>query len=62
MMKVSHILKQLKINLLDMDAALPRVAVRPSKAQLDIRQAWCAFVKSAGTCQKATNKCVLMML
>ncbi|WJX33588.1 hypothetical protein P8452_21780 [Trifolium repens] len=48
---------QLKINLLDMDAALPRVAVRPSKAQLDIRQAWCAFVKSAGTWQCIwTNK------
>ncbi|PNY05047.1 methyl-CpG binding domain-containing protein 9-like [Trifolium pratense] len=47
--KVSHILKQLKINLLDMDAALPEVALRPSKAQLERRQAWCAFVKSAAT-------------
>ncbi|KAI5442455.1 hypothetical protein KIW84_011503 [Lathyrus oleraceus] len=47
--KVSHILRQLKINLLDMDAALPEVALRPSKAQLDRRQAWRAFVKSAET-------------
>jgi hypothetical protein len=47
--KVSHILKQLKINLLDMDAALPDVALRPSKAQLDRRQAWRAFVKSSAT-------------
>lgn len=47
--KVSHILKQLKINLLDMDAALPKAALRPSKAQLDRRQAWRAFVKSATT-------------
>lgn len=47
--KVSHILRQLKINLLDMDAALPKVALRPSKAQSDRRQAWRAFVKSAET-------------
>ena len=47
--KVSHILRQLKISLLDMDAALPKVALRPSKAQSDRRQAWRAFVKSAET-------------
>ncbi|XP_061353751.1 methyl-CpG-binding domain-containing protein 9 isoform X2 [Gastrolobium bilobum] len=47
--KVSHILRQLKINLLDMDAALPKVVLRPSRAQLDRRQAWRAFVKSAET-------------
>ncbi|KAI4346993.1 hypothetical protein L6164_007848 [Bauhinia variegata] len=47
--KVSHILKQLKISLLDMDAALPEVAFRPSKAQLERRWAWRSFVKSAGT-------------
>ncbi|KAK7316429.1 hypothetical protein VNO77_35457 [Canavalia gladiata] len=47
--KVSHILRQLKINLLDMDAALPTIALRPSKAQIDRRQAWRAFVKSAKT-------------
>lgn len=47
--KVSHILRQLKINLLDMDAALPAIALRPSKAQSDRRQAWRAFVKSAET-------------
>lgn len=47
--KVSHILRQLKISLLDMDAALAEVALRPSKAQLERRQAWRAFTKSAGT-------------
>ncbi|XP_017439610.2 methyl-CpG-binding domain-containing protein 9 isoform X1 [Vigna angularis] len=47
--KVSHILRQLKINLLDMDAALPAFALRPSKAESDRRQAWRAFVKSAET-------------
>ncbi|KAK4272092.1 hypothetical protein QN277_020691 [Acacia crassicarpa] len=47
--KVSHILRLLKIGLLDMDAALPEVALRPSKAQLERRQAWRAFVKSART-------------
>ncbi|XP_027358287.1 methyl-CpG-binding domain-containing protein 9 [Abrus precatorius] len=47
--KVSHILRQLKINLLDMDAALPTIALRPSKVHSDRRQAWRAFVKSAET-------------
>ncbi|XP_028778610.1 methyl-CpG-binding domain-containing protein 9 isoform X2 [Neltuma alba] len=47
--KVSHILRLLKIGLLDMDAALPEVALRPSKAQLERRQAWRSFVKSART-------------
>ncbi|KAK7381383.1 hypothetical protein VNO78_34033 [Psophocarpus tetragonolobus] len=47
--KVSHILRQLKINLLDMDAALPAVALRPSKVESNRRQAWRAFVKSAQT-------------
>ncbi|OIW12406.1 hypothetical protein TanjilG_04155 [Lupinus angustifolius] len=47
--KVSHILRLLKISLLDMDASLPKVALKPSKAELDRRQAWRAFVKSAQT-------------
>ncbi|KAJ4961937.1 hypothetical protein NE237_021847 [Protea cynaroides] len=44
---VSQILRRLKINLLDMDAALPEEAVRTSKAHLTKRCAWRAFVKSA---------------
>ncbi|XP_042497972.1 methyl-CpG-binding domain-containing protein 9-like isoform X2 [Macadamia integrifolia] len=44
---VSQILRQLKINLLDMDAALPEEAVRTSKGHLTMRCAWRAFVKSA---------------
>ncbi|KAL5150389.1 Methyl-CpG-binding domain-containing protein 9 [Glycine soja] len=47
--KASHILRQLKINLLDMDAALLAIALRPSKAVPDRRQAWRTFVKSAKT-------------
>ncbi|KAE9590422.1 putative histone acetyltransferase chromatin regulator PHD family [Lupinus albus] len=47
--KVSHILRQLKISLLDMDAALPKVALKPSKVEMHGRQAWHAFVKSAQT-------------
>lgn len=46
--KVSVImLRRLKMNLLDMDAALNEVAIRPSKARLDKRCQWRAFVKSA---------------
>lgn len=47
--RVTHILRQLKINLLDMDAALPDEALRPSMAHLEKRSAWRAFVKSAGS-------------
>lgn len=47
--KASQILKRLKMNLLDMDAALPEDAMRPSKAHLEKRWAWRFFVKSAQT-------------
>ncbi|KAL5582546.1 hypothetical protein UlMin_014988 [Ulmus minor] len=47
--KITHISRRLKINLLDMDAALPEEAFRPSKASSDRRWAWRAFVKSAKT-------------
>ncbi|KAG1364347.1 putative Methyl-CpG-binding domain-containing protein 9 [Cocos nucifera] len=45
--KIAQILKQLKINLLDMDAALPEEALKPSKLHLMKRCAWRAFVKSS---------------
>ncbi|XP_048233129.1 methyl-CpG-binding domain-containing protein 9 isoform X2 [Ricinus communis] len=45
--KGAHILRQLKINLLDMDAALPEEAVKSSNIYLEKRCAWRAFVKSA---------------
>lgn len=41
------ILRRLKINLLDMDAALSEQILEPSKACLSKRRAWRAFVKSA---------------
>ncbi|KAL6960620.1 hypothetical protein U1Q18_038384 [Sarracenia purpurea var. burkii] len=47
--KASQILRRLKIDLLDMDAALPEAALRPSKVHLERRWAWRAFVKSAET-------------
>ncbi|KAF5746863.1 Methyl-CpG-binding domain-containing protein 9 putative isoform 1 [Tripterygium wilfordii] len=45
--KVSQIRRRLKINLLDMEAALPEEALRPSKANLERRWAWRAYVKSS---------------
>lgn len=47
--RVSPILRQLKINLLDMDAALEGEYLKPSKAHLEGRWAWRSFVKSAQT-------------
>ncbi|KAK3152374.1 hypothetical protein QOZ80_2BG0158090 [Eleusine coracana subsp. coracana] len=43
----SHILKQLKINLLDVEAALPEEALKSSKSQQIRRRSWRAFVKDA---------------
>lgn len=45
--RASEILKFLKINLLDMDAALPEDAFRKSRSSPERRCAWRAFVKSA---------------
>ncbi|KAF8407933.1 hypothetical protein HHK36_007073 [Tetracentron sinense] len=54
--KDSQILRRLKINLLDMDAALPEEALRSSKAHLAKRCAWRAFVKSAESIYEVWNK------
>uniref|UniRef100_A0A8R7Q971 Methyl-CpG-binding domain-containing protein 9 n=2 Tax=Triticum urartu TaxID=4572 RepID=A0A8R7Q971_TRIUA len=43
----SHILKQQKINLLDIEAALPEGAFRASKSQQMRRRSWRSFVKRA---------------
>ncbi|KAL8157111.1 methyl-CpG-binding domain-containing protein 9-like isoform X2 [Apium graveolens] len=45
--RLSAILRQLKINLLDMDAALPEESLRPSRATFEKRRVWRGFVKSA---------------
>ncbi|KAK4485774.1 hypothetical protein RD792_008421 [Penstemon davidsonii] len=45
--RASEILRLLKKNLLDMDAALPEDALRLSRSDQDRRRSWCDFVKSA---------------
>ncbi|KAA8529561.1 hypothetical protein F0562_033640 [Nyssa sinensis] len=45
--RVAQILRRLKVNLLDMDAALPEEALRLSMAHSERRYAWRAYVKSA---------------
>ncbi|KAI3474872.1 hypothetical protein Pfo_030183 [Paulownia fortunei] len=47
--KASDVLTQLKINLLDMEAAIPKGALRASRACIDRRWAWRLFVKCAST-------------
>ncbi|XP_023531672.1 methyl-CpG-binding domain-containing protein 9-like [Cucurbita pepo subsp. pepo] len=47
--RILQVVRGLKMNLLDMDAALPDEALRPSKLHIERRWAWRAFVKSAGT-------------
>ncbi|PON43794.1 Methyltransferase [Trema orientale] len=58
--KVSHILRRMKINLLDMDAALPEEALRPSKSNLERRWAWRAFVKSATTIYEMVQATIVL--
>ncbi|GKV07676.1 hypothetical protein SLEP1_g19422 [Rubroshorea leprosula] len=58
--KASQVLRQLKINLLDMDAALPEEALRPSKAHLERRQVWRSFVKSAETIYEMVQATILL--
>ncbi|KAJ6793176.1 methyl-CpG-binding domain-containing protein 9-like [Iris pallida] len=58
--KVSHIVRRLKINLLDMDAALPEQAFRPSMSNLVRRCAWRAFVKSAESIFEMVQATILL--
>ncbi|KAL6983677.1 hypothetical protein U1Q18_017056 [Sarracenia purpurea var. burkii] len=58
--RVSQILSQLKINLIDMDAALPEEALRPSMAHLEKRSAWRAFVKSAGSIYEMVQATIVL--
>lgn len=48
--------------LTSMDAAHPDVALRPSKAQLERRQAWQAFVRSAVTIYEVCLICLVLVL
>ncbi|XVE83943.1 hypothetical protein DITRI_Ditri16bG0129400 [Diplodiscus trichospermus] len=58
--KVSPILRQLKINLLDMDAALSEDTLRPSKACMERRWAWRSFVKSAETIYEMVQATIVL--
>ncbi|XWS30346.1 hypothetical protein CRYUN_Cryun24cG0109300 [Craigia yunnanensis] len=58
--KVSQILRQLKINLLDMDAALSEEALRPSKACMGRRWAWRSFVKSTETIYEMVQATIVL--
>lgn len=61
--EASRILKQLKINLLDMNAALPEHALRSSMSKMERRLAWHAFVKSAETIyQVGITSCVVFFI
>ncbi|KAJ0113113.1 hypothetical protein Patl1_02720 [Pistacia atlantica] len=58
--KVSQIMRRLKINLLDMEAALPEATLRPSKAHAERRWAWRAFVKSAETIYEMVQATIIL--
>ncbi|KAF5176431.1 methyl-CpG-binding domain-containing protein [Thalictrum thalictroides] len=58
--KTLQIIRCLKINLLDMEAALPEEALKPSKAHLWNRSAWRTFVKSAGSIYEMIQALVVL--
>lgn len=53
--KAAEILRWLKINLLDIDAALPEAAFRASRSNHDRRRTWRTFVKCASTLYEVSN-------
>ena len=54
----SHILKQQKINLLNIEAALPEEAFRASKSQQMRRRSWRSFVKRAESISEVTSSSI----
>ncbi|CAL9014589.1 unnamed protein product [Prunus brigantina] len=58
--KVCQISRRLKINLLDIDAALPEEALRPSKSHLERRWAWRTFVKAAVTIYEMVQATIVL--
>ncbi|MCE3215197.1 hypothetical protein HAX54_001239 [Datura stramonium] len=58
--RASVILRCLKINLLDIDAALPEEALRASRSQPERRCAWRAFVKSAATIYEMVQATIIL--
>ncbi|CAN4123958.1 unnamed protein product [Withania somnifera] len=58
--RASVILRCLKINLLDIDAALPEEALRVSRLESERRRAWRAFVKSAATIYEMVQATIIL--
>ncbi|KAL3501199.1 hypothetical protein ACH5RR_035648 [Cinchona calisaya] len=58
--KASEILRYLKINLLDMDAALSEASLRQSRSHSDRRCAWRTFVKSAKTLYEMIQATIIL--
>ncbi|KAL6571818.1 hypothetical protein OROHE_002687 [Orobanche hederae] len=58
--RASEILRSLKSNLLDMDAALPDDALRTSRLNQDRRRVWRSFVKSARSIYEMVQATVVL--
>ncbi|KAL8224582.1 hypothetical protein R6Q57_020057 [Mikania cordata] len=58
--RVLEILRHLKINLFDLEAALPKEAFRPSRGGLDRLRAWRAFVKSAQSIYEMVQATIIL--
>lgn len=58
--RVLEILRLLKINLFDMETALPQEALRPSRGGLDRVRAWRAFVKSGQSIYEMVQATIML--
>ncbi|KAJ9554410.1 hypothetical protein OSB04_018455 [Centaurea solstitialis] len=58
--RVLEILRLLKINLFDMETALPQEGFRPSRGGLDRVRAWRAFVKSAQSIYEMVQATIML--
>lgn len=58
--RVLEILRCLKINLFDIETALPKEALRPSRGSMDRLHAWRAFVKSAQSIYEMVQATIIL--
>ncbi|GKC67550.1 hypothetical protein Tco_1100148 [Tanacetum coccineum] len=56
--KAFEIIRSLKINLMDIEAALPQEAFRPSRGGSDKLRAWRSFLKSAQSIYEQIRGCL----
>ncbi|KAK4760318.1 hypothetical protein SAY87_005211 [Trapa incisa] len=58
--KASNVMRRLKVNLLDMEAAVTEEAFRPSRSHIERRWVWRSFVKAAQTIYEMIQATIIL--